>query len=205
MVDETGEWAATAASERLRVLLVDDDPGDARQTLEKMRDTGESVDFQVAATLQEVSVDRLAGIDCVLIEPGRPDATCHALQTLRACAPELPVVVLTRMEDVDTAARSLRLGAQEHLVKTHADGHALARAVRFAIVRQRLQAARRRQTEHDLELHDDVIQQLFAIALAMQTTQQRSESEPDLANRINDHLNGLHEVLQLVRSTIIDG
>ncbi len=205
MVGETGEWAIAAASERLRVLLIDDDPGEARLTLEKLRDAGDSVDCQVATTFQEVSVDRLDGIQCVLIEPGGPDATRRALQTLRARAPELPVVVLTRIEEPDTAARSLRLGAQEYLVKTHADGHAMSRAIRFAVVRERLQAARRRQTEHDLELHDDVIQALFAIGLAMQTTLQRAASEPALAARINDHVNGLHEVLQLVRSTIIDG
>jgi len=196
------EWATTVASERLRVLLVDDDPRDAALTLDKLRDAGQGVDCQVATTLQDVSVERLAGIRCVLIEPGSPDATCQVLRTLRARAPEVPVVVLTRIEDPDTAAHSLRLGAQEHLVKTHADGHALSRAIRFAVVRQRLQDERRRQTEHDLELHDDVVQELFAIGLAMQTTQQRAASEPRLAARIDDHLNGLHQVLQLVRSTL---
>ena len=202
--DETGEWAIAASSERLRILLVDDDPQEARQTVEKLSDAGDRVSCQIATALSGVSVDRLAGVDCVLIEPGGPDATRRALQTLHARAPELPVVVLTRTEDPDIAARSLRLGAQEHLDKTHADGHTLTRAIRFAVVRQRLQAERRRQAEHDLELHDDVIQELFAIGLALQITQQRTASEPDLANRVNDHLTALHEVVQLVRSTIID-
>ena len=110
--------------------------------------------------------------------------------------------MLTRIEDPDTATHSMRLGAQEHLVKTHADGHALSRAIRFAVVRQRLQDEQRHRSAHDLELHDDIIQHLFAIGLAMQTTQQRSAGEPRLANRINDHLNGLHHVIQLVRSTL---
>ena len=101
----------------------------------------------------------------MLIEPGSPDATGHALRTLRARAPEVPVVVLTRIEDPDTATRSMRLGAQEHLVKTHADGHALSRAIRFAVVRQRLQDEQRHRSAHDLELHDDIIQHLVAIAL----------------------------------------
>ena len=178
---EIAQWATTAASERLRVLLVDDDPGDARLTLEKLSDAGGGVDCQVVTTLQEASGDRLAGIHCVLIEPGSPDATGHALRTLRARAPEMPVVVLTRIEDPDTAAHSLRLGAQEHLIKTHADGPTLSRAIRFAVVRQRLQDEQRRQSTNDLELHDDIIQHLFAIGLAMQTTQQRSAGEPRLA------------------------
>jgi DNA-binding NarL/FixJ family response regulator len=132
----------------------------------------------------------------VLIEPGTPDATCQALRTVRARAPELPVVVLTRIGDPDTAARLLRLGAQDCLVKTRTDGHALSRAIRFAVVRHRLLAAQRRHAAHDL--------QLFAIGLALQTTQQRSAGQPDLADRINDHLNALHQVVQLVRSAIVD-
>ena len=56
----------------------------------------------------------------------------------------------------------------------------------------------------DLELHDDVIQQLFAIGVAMQTTEQRAADQPGFADRITDHLDGLHRVLQQVRSTLID-
>jgi len=135
---QIADWATTVASERLRVLLVDDNPGDARLTLDKLRAAGQGIDCQVAA-LQDISVDRLAGTHCVVIEPGGPDAADRALRTLRARAPEVPFVVLTRIEDPDTAARCLPLGAQEYLVKTHADGHALSRAIRFAVVRQRLQ------------------------------------------------------------------
>ena len=48
------------------------------------------------------------------------------------------------------------------------------------------------------------IQQLFAIGVAMQTTERRSVDQPGIADRIADHLNGLHRVLRQVRSTLSD-
>jgi signal transduction histidine kinase len=49
------------------------------------------------------------------------------------------------------------------------------------------------------DLHDQVIQQLFAIGLAMQSTQRREKS-PEQAIRISDHIDQLHDVLQQIRS-----
>jgi len=198
-----GHSTTTIAPVRLRILLLDEDPPDARVTLERLRDAGQSIDCDIGPTLREVSADRLARTHCVLIEPASDANGLQALETLRERAPDMPVVVLTRIEDPASAMESLRRGAQDHLVKAHADGHAITRAIRFAVVRQRLQSAQRRQAAHDLELHDDVIRRLFAIGMAMQTTQQRSAGEPDIAGRITDHLNGLHQVLQQVRSTLI--
>ena len=116
----------------------------------------------------------------------------------------LPVVVLTRTQDPETGLESLRRGAQDYLVKSRTDADTLARAIRFAVVRQRLQAVQRRRSAQDRELHDDVIQQLFAIGVAMQATERRSVDQPGIADRIADHLNGLHRVLRQVRSTLID-
>ena len=55
------------------------------------------------------------------------------------------------------------------------------------------------------ELTDDVIQQLFAIGLAMRTTQQRSaEQQPAVAARIADHVHELKQVVQQIRSRTVD-
>ena len=169
------------------------------------RPAGNYIDCEITATLQEVSADRLACVDCVLIEPAGVDGTgLQALQALQARAPDVPVVVLTRIDDPETGLESLRRGAQDYLVKSRTDADTLARAIRFADVRQRLHAVQRRPAAEDLELHDDVIQQLFAIGVAMQTTEQRAADQPGFADRITDHLDGLHRVLQQARSTLID-
>jgi len=58
------------------------------------------------------------------------------------------------------------------------------------------------QALHDLDLHDDVIQRLFALGLAMQTTQRSSMVQPSVAGRIGDHMNDLQQVVQKIRSTL---
>jgi signal transduction histidine kinase len=53
------------------------------------------------------------------------------------------------------------------------------------------------------DLHDSVIQRLFAIGLALQTTQRRAEA-PTVADRLGGHIDQLHEVIQDIRAAIFD-
>jgi len=203
----TGETpgAEPAGSGRLRILLLEDSRADARMTEEALLDSGGGIDCDIAATLREVLAERLDRVDCAVIDLGLPDASgLQALRRLRELAPTLPVVVLTGLDDGATGLSALRLGAQDYLVKQHADGYAIARAIRFAVERKRLQLALDHQALHDLDLHDDVIQRLFALGLAMQTTQRSSMEQPAVAGRIGDHMNDLQQVVQKIRSTLED-
>lgn len=197
--------AGSTAPAPLRILLLEDSRADARVTEEGLRDSDDRIDCDIAATLSEVSAQRLEQVDCAVVDLGLPDASgLQALRRLRELSPELPVVVLTGLDDGATGLAALRLGAQDYLVKQHADGHSVARAIRFAVERKRLQSALDLQALHDLDLHDDVIQRLFAIGLAMQTTQRSSAQQPAVAVRISDHMNDLQQVVQKIRSTIAD-
>ena len=53
------------------------------------------------------------------------------------------------------------------------------------------------------DLHDHVIQRLFAVGLAMQSTQRREKS-PQQAARLTDHIDQLQEVIQEIRTAIFD-
>ena len=195
--------AEPAEQGQLRILLLEDSRADARMTEEALRDSGGGIDCDIAATLREVFAERLARVDCAVIDLGLPDASgLQALRRLRDLAPTLPIVVLTGLDDGATGLSALRLGAQDYLVKQHADGYAISRAIRFAVERKRLQLALDHQALHDLDLHDDVIQRLFALGLAMQTTQRSSVEQPGVAGRISDHMNDLQQVVQKIRSTL---
>lgn len=197
--------AEPAGQARLRILILEDSRADARMTEEALVDYGEGIDSDIAATLREVSAERLACVDCAVIDLGLPDASgLQALRRLRELAPTLPIVVLTGLDDGATGLSALRLGAQDYLVKQHADGYSISRAIRFAVERKRLQLALDHQALHDLDLHDDVIQRLFALGLAMQTTQRSSAEQPAVAGRISDHMNDLQQVVQKIRSTLED-
>lgn len=129
----------------LRILLVEDSPGDARLLRELLREAG-SLRFELA------HVERLAearahmteqGADVVLLDLSLPDA--HGMETVTGmleAAPEAPIVVLTGLDDETTAVRAVQAGAQDYLVKGQVEGGLLARSIRYARERKRLELER---------------------------------------------------------------
>jgi signal transduction histidine kinase len=97
-------------------------------------------------------------------------------------------------------------GFDEHelqVVSSFADQAALAlRSAASQVARRELDVlADRDRIARDL--HDHVIQRLFAIGLAMQGTHRRAKS-PQVATRLTDHIDQLHEVIQEIRTAIFD-
>ena len=62
---------------------------------------------------------------------------------VRAQAPEIPLVILTGLDDESLGLSAVQWGAQDYLVKGHADGNLLARCLLYSIERQRMQATLR--------------------------------------------------------------
>jgi len=191
--------ATVTGAAALRILLIEDNPADARLTQERLRGSG--ITFDVAAALAQVTRQRLAAVDCALIDLDLPDASeLQALDRVRALAPHLPTVVLTGLDDEVTGLIALRAGAQDYLVKQRADGYDLARAVRFAVARKHLQLTADSQALHELDLTDDVIQQLYAIGLAMSISRRRTaQKDPVIADRIGEHMHALQHVVHNIR------
>jgi two-component system cell cycle sensor histidine kinase/response regulator CckA len=135
----------------IRVLLVEDNPGDARLFTELVRDTG-------AGQWKLVHVDRLSAaverlnretFDVMLLDLSLPDA--DGLDTLiraHTQAPKVPIVVLTGHDDEALAVRAVRAGAQDYLVKGRMDGDLLVRSIRYASERGRAVEALERREEH---------------------------------------------------------
>lgn len=129
----------------IRVLLVEDNRIEARQTqhwLESARDGAFAV--EVVDRLQ-AGTDRLAegGIDIVLLDLNLPDS--RGLQTftqLYAEFPEIPVVVLTGEYDLTIGPSAVEQGAQDYLIKQQADAISLIRVLRFSLVRHNAQMER---------------------------------------------------------------
>ncbi|MEI6415265.1 MAG: response regulator, partial [Pseudomonadota bacterium] len=79
--------------------------------------------------------------DVVLLDLSLPDSSGIAtVRTLRAVAPNLAIIVLTGHDDDALADTALEAGAQDYLVKGQFDQEALRRAIRHAIVRNRLES-----------------------------------------------------------------
>jgi len=127
-----------------RVLLIEDNPGDVRLIQETLLDA-------VGIQFEFECVDRLAGglerlteggIDVVLLDLSLPDSHgLETLSTLRGRAPEVPILVMTNLDDETIAIKAVRAGAQDYLVKGQTDSNLLIRSIRYAIERHRLMVA----------------------------------------------------------------
>jgi diguanylate cyclase (GGDEF)-like protein len=139
-------------SKTFPVLLVEDNRGDARLVQELLKDA-DSGSYDV------LHVERLAdarkrlmetGAGCVLLDLSLPDATrLEALMQLRAAAPDVPIVILTGLQDELLAVKAVQEGAQDYLVKGRVDGHALGRSITYAVERKAAEMELSHKAMHD--------------------------------------------------------
>jgi serine phosphatase RsbU (regulator of sigma subunit) len=120
-----------------RLLLVEDDDGDALLVREMLADGLPGARVERVTTLADASrAARYA--DCVLLDIGLPDAAGIAgVERLVLDAPDTPVVVLTGAASERLGIGAVAAGAQDYLVKGRVDDQLLARSVRYAVERQR--------------------------------------------------------------------
>ncbi len=121
------------------VLLVEDNPGDARLLREMFNEQGiHKTELTHVGCMSEAE-KHLAEheVDLVLLDLGLPDAQgVGAVRRVRAAAPRVPLVVLTGSDDESMAAHALQEGAQDYLIKGQIDGRSLLRALRYAVERK---------------------------------------------------------------------
>lgn len=129
--------------QRTRVLLVEDNPGDARLVRESLNDglPGQFV-VQVAESLKQALETLRSAVDeadVVLLDLSLPDS--QGLETYRAVHaqnPAVPILVLSGLNDESIALKAVNEGAQDFLRKAQVDGELLPRAIRYAIERHRM-------------------------------------------------------------------
>jgi len=139
----------------VRVLLVEDNPGDIRLICEALNEAEHPrIEVDSESTLMS-GLKRLSGpaYDVVLLDLSLPDAQgLDGLQKIRAVQSDLPVVVLTGLNDQDLALQAVKAGAQDYLVKGHTElSDFVTRALLYAIERHRMLAELR-----NLSLTDDL-------------------------------------------------
>jgi signal transduction histidine kinase len=128
------------AGGKVAVLLVEDNPGDARLARELL---GEVDSFEFELEHVERLSDAIAALnrakfDVVLLDLSLPDS--HGLDGiagLQKALPTVPIVVLTGRSDDSVAIDVLKAGADDYLIKGQGDGQLMVRAIRYSIERAR--------------------------------------------------------------------
>jgi two-component system NtrC family sensor kinase len=148
----------------IRLLLVEDNPADARIVERHLKDAGlvhvttDTVQTaaEAAQRLQEVEYD------LVLLDLGLPDATgLQALRALKSVADLTPIIVLTGSDDYKQGLIAVREGAQDYLEKRRVNAGMLSRIVSYSVERNSFHRDLVRATRRYQDLFNNVPVALF--------------------------------------------
>jgi signal transduction histidine kinase len=156
----------------LDLLLIEDNPGDARFIREMLRDAtelgertldrgrGEGVErpsdvgdrpltviheTRLASGLERLEED---DVDVVLLDLNLPDSEdLETLTAVRRVAETVPVIVLTGVRDRETGMEAFHRGADEYLVKDQISSDLLIRSIYHAVVHKRDERELKRQRD----------------------------------------------------------
>ena len=126
-------------TEARRVLLVEDDPGDVELLRRYLGRAGLEVEIDQVPRLSD-ALDRLGthAYDVVLADLGLPDACgLDSVFRIQNTAPDVPLIILSGLEDDTMAVKAVQAGAQDFLAKDRLDATLLARSIRYAAERKR--------------------------------------------------------------------
>jgi signal transduction histidine kinase len=153
---------------KVAILLVEDSLTDAgllqESLLQMSYPNGSGFEFTLAETWAEAAAHlKKRSFDVLLLDLSLPDTTGRdTFVRARAEAPHLPIVVLTAATDEALGLAAVRHGIQDYLIKGQAYGRQTARAIRYAIERQQIEAALRHaevRLQHERDLLEERVQQ----------------------------------------------
>jgi two-component system cell cycle response regulator len=137
---------------RIRMLLIEDNPGDARLIKELLSEVRSMQCEVVSANRLEKGIELLGKrfFDVILLDLSLPDSQgLDTFEKIKKCALNMPVVLLTGLDDERTAAAAAQKGAEDYLVKGQVDSNLLGRSIHYAIERHRLQTELRNLSTTD--------------------------------------------------------
>ncbi|MDJ0567956.1 MAG: diguanylate cyclase [Pleurocapsa sp. MO_192.B19] len=122
----------------IKTLLVEDNQGDAFLLREKLAHARE-VQFNLTHVKRlktALQCLQQESFDVILLDLSLPDSQgLNTFLSLEKIVPNLPIVLLTSLNDESLALEAVRQGAQDCLIKTQATLNGLLRSINYAIER----------------------------------------------------------------------
>ena len=134
----------------LKILLVEDSASDAVLLKENILSSGaKDISISVVQSLAEAKEHlKNNNPDAVLLDLTLPDSSgLDTVREVRSISPDLPIVVLTGVDDENTGVEAVRAGVQDYLVKGQTDGRTITRVIRYSIERKNAEDALREREQ----------------------------------------------------------
>ncbi|GAB2895835.1 hypothetical protein GCM10027046_26450 [Uliginosibacterium flavum] len=139
------------------VLLIEDDPADAKLIQDALVDTADGCFHVELVTCLAEALKRLneERVEVILLDVTLPDAQgIDAFDRVSHAAPDSLILVLCGAIDEETARQAMQRGAHDYLSKAHIDAHWLPRALRYVIERESARDALRNSEERFRAISD---------------------------------------------------
>ena len=122
------------------ILFVEDNSGDRDLIIKHLEQSGRSFHIETAGSLAEaLQKQNERSFDIVLLDLDLPDGMgLEPLTRFRSHAPEIPIIVLTGLDDEETGLEAIRNGAQDYLVKGQVNANLMVRSLLHAVERHNL-------------------------------------------------------------------
>ena len=146
-------------NEPARVLLIEDNPGDADLVRLRLVESHSDVQVNCVPRLS----DALACLDAeaptlVLLDLNLPDSRgADTFRRIMKKAPNVPVVILSAQDDPSLATKAVHHGVQDYLVKGDITSKQLEHAIHYAVERQALLRAREVARKQQIEFKNQFL------------------------------------------------
>ncbi len=178
----------------IKALVVEDNPSDVELLRHYLKEADVEPVEHITVGLVSEAIEKIDdfGPDVILLDLMLPDAEAIESVLKIRKATDLPIVVLTGMNDEKMAAEADRAGAQDYVIKWQLGAHGIVRAIKYAIEKRRLQLdleSTRQRDARDREMtaleslsspeRSSVTARIFGITTL-------SQSSPEIFNEIKD-------------------
>lgn len=180
-----------ASSVPTKVLMVEDNPGDARLVQLLLAEVG-GFDVTWKQDLHEAAQWLAENQpDAVLLDLSLPDSQGVAtIDAMRRVAPDLAVIVFTGLNDEAVGVAAVKRGCQDYLVKGQGDGLLIGRTITYAVERKAIEHERQQATERMKRV---LLQTVKAVSLTLEMrdpyTAGHQRRVAQLATAIGERLN----------------
>lgn len=143
----------------LNVLVVEDDIVDGKLLHRLLRQSALPISDVKFAECLNTALGFLDknDFDVVFLDLGLPDSQgIDSVSAVNAKAPNVPIIVLSGLDDAEIGVTAVRKGVEDYLVKGQVDSNLLARAVWYAIERKQIRKILERKQKHLEAIFDAV-------------------------------------------------